>query len=74
MQDVSDAFHISIAWMLEPPSVELLATTKAMAVDGFENAQRMSFTVEEIKAKVGNVVTSIPLPRNVVEGRSLWGE
>jgi hypothetical protein len=74
MQGVSDAFHVSIAWTLEPPSPELLEVTKSMAIEGFEGVKRISFRVEEMKAKVGNVVTSISLLRNVVEGKSLWGE
>jgi hypothetical protein len=73
MQEVSDAFHVSIAWKLEQPSFELLATTKSMAVDGFEDVKKISFKVEEIKAKVGNAVTNIPLPRNVIEEKALWG-
>lgn len=74
MPEVSDAFHVSIAWTLEPPCSELLATTKSMAVDGFEDVKNISFRVDEMKAKVGNVVTNIPLPRNAVEGKALWGE
>ena len=73
MQDVSDAFHISIAWTLEQPSFELLARTKSLFADGFEDVKKISFDVEEMKVKVGNVVTNIPLPKKVVEEKALWG-
>jgi hypothetical protein len=45
-----------------------------MTIDGFEDIKKMSFKVEEIKAKVGNAVTNIRLPRSVIEGKALWGE
>ena len=73
MQEFSDAFHVSIAWKLEPPSVELLATTKSMVIDRFEDIKKISFKVEEMKAKVGNSVTNFPLPRNFIEEKALWG-
>ena len=74
MQEVSGAFHVSIAWTLEQPSFQLLAATKSMAVNEFEDVGKVSFRVEEMKAKVGNIVTNIRLPRNVVEGKALWGD
>jgi hypothetical protein len=74
IQQVSDAFHISIAWTLERPSVELLAATKTIVADEFDDVKKISFMVEEMKAKVGNVVTNIRLPRNVVEEKALWGD
>ncbi|KAG0651202.1 U6 snRNA phosphodiesterase [Hyphodiscus hymeniophilus] len=73
MQNVSDAFHVSIAWMLERPSFELMATTKSLFTDGFGNMDELSFRAEEVKAKVGNLVTSIPLPGKVFEEKALWG-
>lgn len=71
MQDVSDAFHISVAWTLEPPSSEMLNATKAVVLNQFEGVRKVLIMVEEIKAKVGNVVTSVRLQRNVSEGSSL---
>ena len=73
MEELSNSFHISIAWTLERPSFELLAATKSMAVDEFADVKKVSLLVEEMKAKVGNVVTNIPLPRSVVEEKALWG-
>ena len=44
MVEVSDAFHISIAWTLERPSFQLLAATKSMVADGFEDVKKISFS------------------------------
>ena len=74
MQEVSDAFHISVAWTLEQPSFEFLTATKTIAVDDFADVKDISFIIEEMKAKVGNVVTNIRLPRNVAEEKALWGD
>ena len=73
MQDVSDSFHISIAWTLEPPSNNMLEATKSVALNQFEDVRAISIRVGEVKAKVGNVVTNIRLQRNVSEGGSLFG-
>ena len=73
MQDASDAFHISIAWALEPPSNQMLDATRSVAMDQFEEVKKALLKVEGIKAKVGNVVTSIRLHRTVVEGESMFG-
>lgn len=73
MQDASDAFHISIAWALEPPSNQMLDATRSLAMDQFEEVKKALLKVEDIKAKVGNVVTSIRLHRTVVEGESMFG-
>ena len=69
---MSSAFHISIAWTLESPSQQLLKAT-GITTHLLEEAKKISFRVEEIKAKVGNVVTNIRLQRNIVEGNSLFG-
>jgi hypothetical protein len=73
MQDVSDAFHISIAWSLGPPSSDLLTATKSMAMNQLEDVKKMLIRVEEMKTKVGNVVTNVRLPRNVSERNGLLG-
>jgi hypothetical protein len=71
--DVSDAFHISIAWTLEPPSLDLLKATESTAKDQFQDVKKMLVKVEEVKAKVGNVVTNICLQNKVLEGKGLFG-
>ena len=72
LHNVSEAFHVSIAWMLQKPSAEFMTTTKSMFADGFEDVKKVSFKVEEMKAKVGNAVKSIPLPKQVKEEKALW--
>jgi len=73
MEDVSDAFHVSIAWTLEPPSQDLLETTNALATDRSADLKQFTVAVEEIKAKIGNVVTGICLRRGVSEENGLFG-
>jgi hypothetical protein len=74
-QDFSGAFHISIGWALEQPTIESADAIKAVADDKvFQNVKRICFRVEEIKAKVGNTVTSIFLPlKTTTERNSLFG-
>lgn len=71
LQDVSDAFHISIAWKLEPPNQELIDFVKK-EVEKSELVKQIDVRVDEIKAKLGNVVMSISLPKNVVEDRGFY--
>ena len=73
MLDASDAFHISIAWTLSAPNNELIELTKSMVFNQFAEIQHRTFKVEEIKCKVGNVVTRLPLSTGVVEGQGLFG-
>jgi len=73
MQDLSKAFHISIAWTLEPPDEELVEATKFIATQQLKETKSIAIKVEEIKAKIGNVVTNIRLHKNIVEGKSLFG-
>jgi hypothetical protein len=73
MQDLSNAFHISIAWTLESPNQYLLDETKSFATEQLGEVKTLAVEVEEIKAKLGNVVTSIPLQKNLVEGKGLFG-
>jgi hypothetical protein len=73
MDDVSGAFHISIGWTLRSPSQGLLELTKTIALDHMKELNQIRVKIEEIKSKVGNVVTSIPLPKNVSVGKGLFG-
>jgi hypothetical protein len=73
LQDLSDAFHVSIAWTLEPPSSFLLEATDSVSSNQFENTKKIALQVEEVKAKVGNVVTNMRLQRNVSEEKGLFG-
>ncbi len=73
MQDFSMAFHISIAWTLAAPGPELLELTTSLMSDHFDKIKETRVAVEEIKAKVGNVVTSMPLPKSITLSKSLFG-
>jgi hypothetical protein len=73
MQDASHAFHVSIAWTLETPSQKVLELTNSGLSDEFEEIRQTQVKIEEIKSKVGNVVTSLPLLKSVVESKGLFG-
>jgi hypothetical protein len=73
MHDASSAFHVSIAWTLEPPSNAMIDATKSVAMNEFEDTKKASISVQEIKVKVGNVVTNVHLAKNVPEGIGLLG-
>ncbi|KAL2063506.1 hypothetical protein VTL71DRAFT_5311 [Oculimacula yallundae] len=67
LQDATDAFHISLAWTLQDPSKELLELTETVAKEHFDKLREIRVKVENVKCKVGNVVTSIPLRHNAFE-------
>ncbi|KAK0118157.1 poly(U)-specific 3'-to-5' RNA exonuclease [Cadophora gregata] len=67
MQDATDALHISLAWTLQSPSQELLELTDHVAKDHLDLLQKIEVSIAEIKCKVGNIVTSMPLPRHASE-------
>jgi hypothetical protein len=73
MQDLSDAFHVSIAWTLIQPGEELVTATELVMKDQCTTLKDIKVTTKEIKAKIGNIVTSIPLAKSVAEGKSLFG-
>ncbi|OBT51175.1 hypothetical protein VE04_07862 [Pseudogymnoascus sp. 24MN13] len=61
-KDLSSSFHISIAWALTGPS-KTSDTPKYPSAPEIEklNSASTPIVASEIKAKIGNVVTSIPL-------------
>ena len=73
MGNASDAFHISIAWTLSSPSQGLLEMTESITVDYMKEISRIQVKIEEIKSKVGNLVTNIRLPKTVSVGKGLFG-
>ena len=73
MEDLSDAFHISIAWTLTSPDSDLLKLTKTVATDHMKGLDQIQIEIGELKSKVGNVVTNIPLPKAVSVGKGLFG-
>jgi hypothetical protein len=73
IQDLSDSFHISLAWTLEKPSARVLENTRDICANVlFENLKDCSFMVDEIKAKIGNIVTSIQLHSKLAEKEELF--
>lgn len=57
------AFHVSIAWTFAPPTAELEQLTAAVFEELQQSAaiQPLVIRVDGIKAKIGNVVTYVPL-------------
>lgn len=73
-KDLSSSFHISIAWALTAPPKTLDAWkhTVAPEIAGLNSAST-PIVASEIKAKIGNVVTSIPLSVERGERKGLFG-
>jgi hypothetical protein len=73
--DVSDAFHISIAWTVAHPSPLLQEAVSSYATSpSFRTLQHHTVNVQSVKAKIGNVVTSLPLPAaGRAKHRTLFG-
>ncbi|RKF82661.1 U6 snRNA phosphodiesterase [Golovinomyces cichoracearum] len=65
----SDAFHVSIAWKLSPPSQDLLECTELVSIKNIQHISQFLLHIEKIKVKIGNAVTVIPLLKCVNESR-----
>ncbi|KAL8803390.1 MAG: hypothetical protein Q9182_003188 [Xanthomendoza sp. 2 TL-2023] len=71
-KDMSAHFHISIAWTVEEPPVDLLRTIDTK-VD-IEEASKLQVMVETVKTKVGNGVIVVPLASSkIVEANGMVG-
>jgi hypothetical protein len=57
--DRSDHFHVSVAWNLEEPDVEMIASVLQIDVGKFIQSPQVAF--DSVKARVGNVVHNISL-------------
>ncbi|KID93626.1 putative protein family UPF0406, partial [Metarhizium majus ARSEF 297] len=65
-ESADTAFHISIGWTLEAPDEETrFRALKLFRDKEFEDIHAWNVKVDGVKAKIGNVVTHIPLLGNV---------
>ncbi|KAI9737658.1 MAG: poly(U)-specific 3'-to-5' RNA exonuclease [Claussenomyces sp. TS43310] len=73
--DQSDSFHISIAWCLTAPSAEDIKAVENTFdnTSHLQSIRHLSFLVDEIKAKIGNIVTSISLRPDIPEEKRSLG-
>lgn len=64
---VGRAFHVSIAWSFAEPTKEIKELTEQVFGEKMAKAQiqKATISVDGIKAKIGNVVNHISLPRRV---------
>ncbi|KAJ5555384.1 hypothetical protein N7535_007819 [Penicillium sp. DV-2018c] len=58
MEDFSECFHISLAWSLSGPSVKERERIDAINLQALRETE---VAFDSVKAKIGNIVTSIPL-------------
>lgn len=65
-------FHVSIAWMLTPPDKTTLKATKAVEELRFPEVRKLHIDVNEIKVKIGNIVTSVGLPEKAKIEKGLF--
>ncbi|KAG9232641.1 U6 snRNA phosphodiesterase Usb1 [Amylocarpus encephaloides] len=72
LQDLSNAFHISIAWTLSQPDTKLQTITESLATEFLDDLQKSPIDITEVKAKVGNVVNSLPLMSRILQGQNLF--
>ncbi|CAM1504568.1 Fc.00g021590.m01.CDS01 [Cosmosporella sp. VM-42] len=59
---VGSWFHISIAWTFDSPDEEAITRTSDLLLqDEFKEILSWEIEVSDVKAKIGNVITNIPL-------------
>jgi len=73
MEDVDNAFHVSLGWTLTTPSEEVRGKAEDVMKMLLDKVEGMEVRTEEVKVKIGNVVTSIELPKLLFERKSLFG-
>lgn len=73
-KDLSSSFHISIAWALTAPPRTSDTSKQPVTPEIVSlNSASKPIMASEIKAKIGNVVTSIPLSVERGERKRLFG-
>ena len=74
-RDRSEAFHISIAWVLDEPGSDSQALLQNAEVLEFMEKEVGEMTVEfsVVKAKIGNAISVIGLNSKVVEEKGILG-
>lgn len=75
LRDRSEAFHISIAWVLDEPGSNSQALLQNVEVVEFMEKEvgEMTIGFSIVKAKIGNTVSVIGLNSKVVEERGILG-
>ena len=73
--DRSEAFHISIAWVLNEPGYDSQALLQNAEVVGFMEKEvgEMTIGFSIVKAKIGNAISVIGLDSKVVEEKGILG-
>ena len=75
LRDRSEAFHISIAWVLDEPGSDSQALLQNAEVVEFMEKEVGEMTIEfgVVKAKIGNAISVIGLNSKVVEEKGILG-
>lgn len=75
LRDRSEAFHISIAWVLDEPGSDSQALLQNAEVMEFMEKEVGEMTIEfsVVKAKIGNAISVIGLNSKVVEEKGILG-
>lgn len=69
-EDFSNCFHISIAWSLTEPSVD---DNKQVATIDIQDLNDLRVRFDCVKTKIGNNISSIPLPSGIVDQKGIGG-
>lgn len=69
-EDYSQCFHISLAWALTEPSSD---DKKRVASIDLQELRGFNIRFDCVKAKIGNNVSSIPLPSGIFDQKGIGG-
>lgn len=68
--DFSHCFHISIAWSLNKPSLEMEKRTAGIDLKGLRD---LTVHFNSVKVKIGNNISSMPLSQGTFEEKGFGG-